>query len=665
MAVSSVTEERPQRLRRMRILPRPFVLTTLAVLIVAALAILAALAFDASYTSRVLPGVSVAGVDASGLTAEELTARLKAVAVAPEAIEIVTEGRSMMVASADLGRRVDVDGAVAAALAAGRVSGPLADLPERLGMLRDGRPIDLATSVDKSVLVAWAAERAKAVRVTPEDARISATVDGWVATRARDGKVLDEGALVAALEAVLVNRSAATARIEVPITIVAPATDNLDADLAIAAAGRMIQPLKVYFRDDASWTIPTPTLRAAIRFEDGDERPVPVFDTEALTETLSGFAKDIARPANETLILKSKSGKAFGFVPGKNGRNVDIAATAGQIGDILAGRADGTLTAAAAAPIVLSVLPPELSAAEASASTHQVSLVGAWTTRFVTSEKNGFGNNIRIPARLINGTVVGPGQVFDFWGAVGPRDVRPRVPDGWNHRERPYEPERRHRWRDLLGLDDDVQRSHPGRLPGPGTRPAQLLHQSLPARPRRDRLEVPGQDRPEHAVPERYGEFPVHPRPIRSRLGALRDLLGAERPNGHVQPAIGEQRPEGDRHDGAHVEPQTRPDQAHRVPHERDGRRGDPNRSEFERRRHPQRSLGEPLHQGQRGPSRRYRLGRPASGSRLDVDTRHHCLRRRVEVDDRPVEGPDCTAYVGVVHRRALAHVGNRLDVCL
>ena len=40
-------------------------------------------------------------------------------------------------------------------------------------------------------------------------------------------------------------------------------------------------PLKVYFRDDASWTIPTATLRAAIRFEDGDEWPVPVFDTEA------------------------------------------------------------------------------------------------------------------------------------------------------------------------------------------------------------------------------------------------------------------------------------------------------------------------------------------------------------------------------------------------
>ena len=420
MAVSSVTESRPRRLQRLRIMPRRLVLASLAALVLLAVAILAALAFDRAYTGRVLPGVSVAGIDAAGLTPEELTARLTAVNVAPENIEIVTEGRSVTVASNDLGRRVDVEGAVAAALAAGRVSGPLADVPERLGILRDGRPIDLATSVDRDVLVAWAAERAKAVRVTPEDARISATVDGWVATTARAGKALDEGAFVKALEGALVNRTATTARVEVPITVVPPETDNVDADLAIAAAGRMIKPLTVYFRDDASWTIPTATLRAAIRFEEGDHRPVPVFDTEALTETLSGFAKDIARPADETLILKSKSGKAFGFVPGKNGRNVDIAATAGQVGDILAGRAEGTLTAAAAAPIVLSVLPPELTAAEAAASTHQVSLVGAWTTRFVTSEKNGFGNNIRIPARLINGTVVGPGQVFDFWQAVGP-----------------------------------------------------------------------------------------------------------------------------------------------------------------------------------------------------------------------------------------------------
>jgi vancomycin resistance protein YoaR len=287
-------------------------------------------------------------------------------------------------------------------------------------MWRDGHEIHLATTVDRDVLIAWAAARARALHVTPVSARIVATAGGWVATTPQEGKGLDEAALVRDVETALVDRTAAIARVELPMSVTPPEIDEMDAALAIAAAERMVKPLTVYFRDDASWTIPAATLRAAIQFEDGEHRPVPVVDTDVLTDTLTGIAKEVARPANETLILKSKSGKAFGFVPGKNGRNVDIAATAGQIADVLAARAEGSAPSSAGAPVVLSVLPPELTAAEAAASTHQVSLVGAWTTRFVSSEKNGFGNNIRIPARLINGTVVGPGQVFDFWQSVGP-----------------------------------------------------------------------------------------------------------------------------------------------------------------------------------------------------------------------------------------------------
>ena len=36
------------------------------------------------------------------------------------------------------------------------------------------------------------------------------------------------------------------------------------------------------------------------------------------------------------------------------------------------------------------------------------------------SERNHNGANIRLPASFINGTVVRPGAVFDFWQAVGP-----------------------------------------------------------------------------------------------------------------------------------------------------------------------------------------------------------------------------------------------------
>ena len=45
--------------------------------------------------------------------------------------------------------------------------------------------------------------------------------------------------------------------------------------------------------------------------------------------------------------------------------------------------------------------------------------ISRWTTYFPISEKNGFGANIWIPARLIDGYVVAPGATFDFWDAVG------------------------------------------------------------------------------------------------------------------------------------------------------------------------------------------------------------------------------------------------------
>jgi vancomycin resistance protein YoaR len=48
--------------------------------------------------------------------------------------------------------------------------------------------------------------------------------------------------------------------------------------------------------------------------------------------------------------------------------------------------------------------------------------VSGWTVRFTPGESNGYGANIRIPARNINGTVIAPGQVFSFLQAVGPID---------------------------------------------------------------------------------------------------------------------------------------------------------------------------------------------------------------------------------------------------
>jgi hypothetical protein len=133
-----------------------------------------------------------------------------------------------------------------------------------------------------------------------------------------------------------------------------------------------------------------------------------------------------------------------------------------------------------------------------------MTLVGAWTTPFFPSEKNFFGANIRIPARIINGTVIQPRRHVRLLERRRAGDVRPGLRHGRLHRERPDEPDRGDRRRDLLGVDDDVQRGGAGRLPDPRARQPRVLHQPLPAGPRRDRVEDRWPRLPEHAVPERH-----------------------------------------------------------------------------------------------------------------------------------------------------------------
>ena len=69
------------------------VVVVIAVLLVVGATILAALAFDRYYADRVLPGVTVGGVNATGLTATELAASLEALPVGPRTIDVISGGR--------------------------------------------------------------------------------------------------------------------------------------------------------------------------------------------------------------------------------------------------------------------------------------------------------------------------------------------------------------------------------------------------------------------------------------------------------------------------------------------------------------------------------------------------------------------------------------------
>jgi vancomycin resistance protein YoaR len=116
--------------------------------------------------------------------------------------------------------------------------------------------------------------------------------------------------------------------------------------------------------------------------------------------------------------VKDKAGNVIGVVPAANGRTLDQTATAKAIAANIAARGTG----AAPKPVkaVVATVQPKVTTAAAQKSGSAMVRLGAWKTWFPISDHNFFGANIWQPAKFIDGTVLAPGQTFEWWSAIGP-----------------------------------------------------------------------------------------------------------------------------------------------------------------------------------------------------------------------------------------------------
>ncbi len=399
--------------------PTARVVAAAAALVLVAAAVLAAAAFDRAYAGRVLPGVSVAGIDLGGASPEEARTRLAGLPVGPAGLVLVVGLRSETVPAEALGRRIAIDAAVEAAMASGRGRGFLGDIAPRLGLVRDGRSLPLEVTVDEPTLAAWIAAAAGEAYREPVDAKIIPADGQWEMRKAVRGAALDEAAASALIRSALLGTQGGTPRIVLPVGSVDPDVADAAVASAIQAASRMVADVTVTL-DDKSWTIPSKSLRPAIVFVSSNGRPVPVMYGSPIEAAVRKLASTVKVAPRQTLILKTKSGATFGYVPGAAGRTLDVPGTARAVTALAAERRDDPSDPLVEVDAVTIDVQPKISNAQAAAAGPKMTRISGWTVRYTSSERNGFGNNIVIPARLINGTVVRPGEVFDFWRAVGP-----------------------------------------------------------------------------------------------------------------------------------------------------------------------------------------------------------------------------------------------------
>ena len=381
----------------------------------------ALLAYQGQYADRIYPGVTVDGVDVSGLTREAATARLQdqLAGYAAGSAVITIDGSDASVPYAALGRRADVDGLVELAWSVGRDAGdPLGRAARGVRSLLDGTQIAPLVVVDPEAVDREMIALALRINRAPASGSATATATGFAATPAVPGKVVPRAEIAAALLAQLDDPAAPdTLQLSFETVPVEPYIDDSEVAGAIASANRMATDV-VLAHGTERWTIKAATVREWVRFNVTTDGYIPTVAPTAPKKALTALATKVDKAPREATFAVGR-GDAVRVVAGANGRTLNVKASSPLIARAIVDRAAVT-TSPAPVALEIDTVKPKLSTAEARKVAPRMRMISSWTTYYEVSERNGFSNNISIPARDIDGTVVAPGEVFDFWQSIGP-----------------------------------------------------------------------------------------------------------------------------------------------------------------------------------------------------------------------------------------------------
>jgi vancomycin resistance protein YoaR len=380
-------------------------------------------AYEQAHAGKIGSGVHAGSVDLSGLTRDQAAAKLTAAyaSLGVGQLALTLPDGTTTVSYADLGRQLDVNAMVDAALAVGRSGNPLTRVADEIRTAIHGTTVAPVVTFDPTALKASLNKVAASVAASPISASIRSSTAGYVGGASADGRSLSVEALARQVMVALGSPSSpaqATIDISADLTATSPVISSAQASQAAAAGNAEVAPIVLTHATD-KWTIPAATVASWLTIgiaPDGVYGVQP--DPAKVTATLNALAKQINRKAVDASFLVSKSNKVVGVVAGQDGRTLDVAGSVILVQSVLTQRAAGVMSSAPISPAI-AVTSPNLSTAAATSAAPQMRAISTWTTHYIVAAHNGDSANITIPAMAIDGTIVAPGAVFNFWNTVG------------------------------------------------------------------------------------------------------------------------------------------------------------------------------------------------------------------------------------------------------
>lgn len=376
-------------------------------------------AFHQSLADRILPGVSAAGVDLGGLTADQARDALEARygPLAQGGLLLRTSAGSTTIPFAEVGRAARLDAMVADAAARGRGGSWLDETIAAIRLRLEPQSIELRMTYDHAAAAAAVDAFVDRMATSAIDASVVRAGTGFATVPAISGSRIDADAAIAAVDAAMENPSTvAGAAVMAPVDTVVPDLTTEAADQARASVDAIARNLKVA-SGSRTWTFKPSTIRNWIGFDWVNGVYGPVIDRSKIPASFKGIKAAVSKPVVNAAFLKDKHGRIVGAMADKAGRALDVPTTADRIGDALEARAAGQ--GPASVKVALAAVLPTRTAADVAKTAPLMQMIGSWTTYWQVAPHNGMGANIIVPTRTLNGTVVQPGQVFDFWQSLG------------------------------------------------------------------------------------------------------------------------------------------------------------------------------------------------------------------------------------------------------
>ncbi len=385
-----------------------------------ALVLVWTLGFQILFAGRIFPGVSVAGVDLSGLTPTEAAVKLNRSLSYPSNGKIVLRDgeRIWLVTPVQLGMAFDASASAQAAYKLGRSKGLFASLDGQLRARSEGAEVAPVILFDQRVAYQYLQVLAKEVNQPVVEASLNVVGTSVESLPGQAGRLLDvDGTLVFLTAQMQSFRDG-----EVPLVVREQQPNILDVSAQAQVAQRILsQPLRLYVpnasgEDPGPWNYDVLVLAnmLAVRpVESGDRVEIQVaLDPNQLRELLLGIATRVDRKSENARFYFDDDTRQLVLIQNaKIGRTVDIKASIEAINNALIQGEHN---------IPLAVVESQPAVADSAAGTDLgiTTLVSSETSYFYGSSSERI-QNIQAAAERFHGLLIAPGETFSMGDAMG------------------------------------------------------------------------------------------------------------------------------------------------------------------------------------------------------------------------------------------------------